>query len=49
VSAYRTAIDQTIETIDRRARYFRNQIVIVVTICALVVVAIVTRLASALQ
>jgi hypothetical protein len=37
VSAYRTAIDETTRTIDLRARYFRNQIVIVVSIGALVV------------
>ena len=39
MSAYRTAIDQTARTIERRARYFRNQVVIVVTISALVVIA----------
>lgn len=39
MSAYRTAIDETTGAIDLRARYFRNLIVTVVSIGALVVVA----------
>jgi hypothetical protein len=50
VSAYRTAIDQTTDSIARRARYFRNQIVTVVAIGALVAVgALVTRSVAALS
>jgi hypothetical protein len=49
MTAYRTAIDRTSEAIERRARYFRNQVVIVVLISAFVaIVALVTRLAAAL-
>jgi hypothetical protein len=48
MSAYRTALDRTTATIDRRARYFRNQIVIVVTIGVLVVIAAILRSPSAL-
>jgi hypothetical protein len=49
VSAYRTAIDETTRTIDLRARYFRNLIVIVVAIGFVVIVAaVLTRRASAL-
>jgi hypothetical protein len=33
VSAYRVAIDQTTRAIDRRAKYYRNLIVTVVSIC----------------
>jgi hypothetical protein len=49
VSAYRTAIDQTTRTIERRARYFRNQVVIVVTMGTLVMIAaLIMRSPSAL-
>lgn len=48
MSAYRTAIDDTTRIIDLRARYFRNQIVIVVSIGALVVGAALFRGAAAL-
>jgi hypothetical protein len=48
VSAYRTAIDQTIAAVDRRARYFRNQVVIVVTIAAAVALAAFVWSAAAL-
>lgn len=36
VSAYRAAIDQTTVVIDRRAKYFRNQVVTIVAITAIV-------------
>jgi hypothetical protein len=49
MSAYRTAIDRTAAAVDRRARYFRNQIVVVVTIgIATGVLAIATRAAASL-
>jgi len=49
VSAYRTVIDQTTRTIERRARYFRNQVVTVISIAVLVVIAaMVSRSPSAL-
>jgi hypothetical protein len=49
VPAYRRAIDGTTRTIGRRARYFRNQVVVVVAIGALaVLVAVVGRSPSAL-
>ena len=49
MSAYKAAIDQTVRTIERRARYIRNQVAIVVAISALAVItAVVTRSASAL-
>jgi hypothetical protein len=49
VSAYGDAIDQTMLTIDHRARRFRNQIVTVVAVSVVAVaVAIVTRSAAAL-
>lgn len=39
MSAYRTAIDDTTAAVDRRAGYFRNQIIVVVSIAALVAAA----------
>jgi hypothetical protein len=49
VSAYRTAIGQTVRAIERRAVHLRNQIVVVVVISALVVIAaIVARSAAVL-
>jgi len=49
VAAYRSAIEQTARTIERRARYFRNQVIVVVTISVVcIVAAVVTRSASAL-
>jgi hypothetical protein len=39
VSAYRSAIDRTTDTIDRRARYFRNLIVIVVSVALVSIVS----------
>src|SRR5262245_45970709 len=45
VSVYRTAIESTVETIARRARYFRNLIVVVVSLGALAALAaVLTRL-----
>jgi hypothetical protein len=48
VSAYRTAIDRTTAIIDRRATYFRNQIVIVVGIVAVAAVGAFAWSAAAL-
>jgi hypothetical protein len=49
MSDYRTAIGATTSTIDLRARYFRNQVVIVVAIAAVTVVAaVLLRRASVL-
>lgn len=48
MSAYRTAIDLTTAVIDRRAKYFRNQVVIVVAIAAVVAVAAFAWSAAAL-
>lgn len=49
MSAYGTAIDQTARTIERRAGYFRNQVIIVVAIGAIVVGgAVLMRSAAAL-
>ncbi len=48
MSAYRTATDQTTAVIDRRARYFRNQVVIVVAIAVLAVGAALVWSAAAL-
>lgn len=48
MSAYRTAIDQTTAAVDRRARYFRNQVVIVVAIAALVIIGAFVWSAAAL-
>ena len=48
MSAYRTAIDRTTAVIDRRAKYFRNQIVIVVGIVTVAAVGAFAWSAAAL-